>query len=169
MKRSGLLSLAIACVALLTAGAVQAAVSSADFVAKASEGNHFEIASSQIALQKSQNDNVKQFAQQMIDDHSHANTELEKALDASHADADMANGLDSSDQKIIDKLNKVEPGSDFDKQYVKAQLKAHKNAVKLFADYAKHGDDSALKSFAVATLPTLQAHLSHAKQLKSEL
>lgn len=47
------------------------------------------------------------------------------------------------------------------------QTDAHKEAVSLFSDYSKNGTDPVLKQFATDTLPALQAHLDHVKQLKA--
>ena len=70
-------------------------------------------------------------------------------------------------QKILDKLNSADAGKDFDKKYISAQLDAHKDTVKLFTKYSKDGKSPELRNFAAKTLPTLQDHLSHIKQLKN--
>ena len=46
------------------------------------------------------------------------------------------------------------------------QLQAHKEAVELFSEYAKDGDNSELKSWAGQTLPHLKEHLAMAEKLK---
>jgi putative membrane protein len=45
------------------------------------------------------------------------------------------------------------------------QVQAHEEAVALFAEYAKTGDNSDLKSWAARTLPHLREHLAMAKKL----
>jgi putative membrane protein len=47
------------------------------------------------------------------------------------------------------------------------QADAHKEAVALFSAYANSGDDPALKEFAKATLPVLQMHEKHVKDLQA--
>lgn len=53
-------------------------ISSSDreFAMKAAEGGRLEVMHAQMALQKSSNDEVKRYAQRMIDDHTKANQEL---------------------------------------------------------------------------------------------
>ncbi|MER9977598.1 DUF4142 domain-containing protein [Mesorhizobium sp. M0085] len=45
------------------------------------------------------------------------------------------------------------------------QTQAHKEAVALFSAYANSGDDPATKEFAKKTLPVLQMHERHVKDL----
>ncbi len=142
--------------------------SAQDFVTKASIAGQFEIQSSKLAVQKSQNDDVKDFAQRMIDDHTAADDQLKNAVASSNTNLQISEDLDSKHQKLIAKLNSL-TGVDFDKKYVSLQIKAHEKAVHLFRGYAKQNDAPALNTFAKKTLPTLQDHLTHAKQLKDTM
>jgi len=47
-------------------------------------------------------------------------------------------------------------------------VKDHQEAVDLFDEEAKSGQDPALKAFAAQTLPTLEHHLAMAKALTGE-
>jgi putative membrane protein len=128
--------------------------------------NMFEIKSSELALDKSQNDDVKKFAQQMIDDHTKAGDKLDDALSASNSEIQTADELDSKHQKRLDALSSLS-GKDFDTQYIAIQLKAHQKAVALFSDYAGHGKNASVRDFAAKTLPTLKKHLKHVTALQS--
>src|ERR1700744_98797 len=99
-----------------------------------------------------------QFVERMIDDHERINEESNQALsESSLKDREISDGLDHMHRKMLDKLNKVLDNK-FDSVYIEAQRKAHAEAVKLFSDYAKHGDDPVLKDFAARVLPTLKQH-----------
>src|SRR5262249_50183781 len=50
------------------------------FVQQAAAANQFEIESSKLALQKAQNEKLKQYAQRMIDDHSKIADEMKQTL-----------------------------------------------------------------------------------------
>jgi putative membrane protein len=142
------------------------AVPTIEFVKQAYTGNQFEIASSKIALKKSQNDKVKKFAQMMIDDHTRSIAGLDEAVRTSGMDPVYVETiLDSNHQQIIKKLQDA-PAKDFDKQYIEAQTNAHKEAIKLFEDYSKDGGNTTLQYFAGKTLPTLNMHKQHLKDLK---
>jgi putative membrane protein len=138
--------------------------STQDFVTEAASGDMFEIQSSQIALQKTSDQAVKDFAEQMITDHSKTSAELKSLIDSGKAKGALPTALDSSQQSMLDKLKNLS-GSDFTQQYRDDQLKGHKDAVDLFRRYAKGGDNDALKAWAQQTLPTLQHHLEMAQNL----
>jgi putative membrane protein len=89
---------------------------------------------------------------------------LKSTVQSGKADASVPLDLDSSHQKMLDKLKGLN-GADFTKQYHKDQVSAHKDAVSLFRRYAK-GGDAALKDWAEKTLPDLERHLEMAQNLE---
>lgn len=152
---------------LTTTAAYANTMSAQEFVTKASIANKFEIESSQLALDKSENEDVKSFARHMVDDHSATGEKLNEVLEASDSNIQPAANLDRKHQKLLDKL---EASSDeaFDRQYIAMQTDAHKTAVNLFSGYAMHGKNRDLRDFARETLPALKGHLKHARQLKAK-
>jgi len=137
-------------------------VSAAEFVEKAGIAGQFEIASSQIVAASTQNAEIKSFAEQMIKDHTAAAEELKTTAATRFT---VPNALDARHQKMIDELKSG--GKLADASYVKMQVKAHEEAVKLFGAYSKQGDDAALQAFAVKTLPTLQMHYDMIKRISA--
>mgnify|MGYP003393133716 CR=1 FL=1 len=142
------------------------AISTQDFVQTASIANEFEIESSQLALEKSQNSDVKKFAQRMVDDHTKTGEKMKEVLSSSDMKVKPADKLDNKHQKMLEKL-KSASNDNFDRQYVSIQNEAHREAVDLFDSYSKSGKDIKLKGFASETLPTLKEHLEHVEQLKT--
>ncbi len=128
----------------------------ATFVKKASCGGMAEVKAAETALQKASDANVKQFAQRVVDDHAKANRELEDL--ASRKGWKVEKTIEEKHQKELDKLNGMS-GQEFDKAYMDCQLKAHEEAVKLFKQESKSGQDPDLKAWATKTLPTLEEHL----------
>lgn len=151
--------------ALLLSSPSAAETSAADFVKKATAAGDFEIATSQLALEKSQAPDVKRFAQQMIDDHTAAAQKLAAvATDAGLPPESQPVKASDKHMKNIQMLQGANP-AEFDASYVAVQKKAHEEAVDLFSKYAESGDNAKLKAFAAETLPTLQSHLSHVKTI----
>jgi len=139
-----------------------------DFVQTAAVANMFEIQSSQLAKDHAQGDDVKTFAQKMIDDHTKAGDDMKAAVQSANAGMTVPDDLDQEHKDMLDKLQAAS-GADFDKQYVDIQLKAHDDAVKLFQDFADKGDNPEIKQFAQSTLPTLQDHQKMIHDLSDKL
>jgi putative membrane protein len=136
-----------------------------DFVAKAEEAGEFEIGSSRLAQNKSQSAAVKQFAGQMISDHTAAGEKLRAAAKLQGIEGDKANAVSPAHQADMDRLEKATV-AEFDPLYIDIQTKAHEEAVSLFKSYADEGKDEPLKKFAAETLPTLEQPLAHVRNLK---
>lgn len=133
-----------------------------DFIKEAATSDMLEIEAAKVAQQKG-NAEEKQFAQQMITDHTKTSSELKGMVPADMKSA-MPTALDDSSQKKLDKLRDTSP-EDFAEQYDPIQVSAHKDAVSLFERYAKGGEDPKLKDWAGRTLPALQHHLEMAQAL----
>lgn len=133
-----------------------------DFIKEAATSDMLEIDAAKIAQQKG-NADEKQFAQQMITDHTKTSSELKGIVPADMKSA-LPTALDDSSQKKLDKLRDTKP-ADFAGQYDPMQVSAHKDAVSLFERYAKGGADPKLKDWAGKTLPALQHHLEMAQAM----
>lgn len=139
------------------------AASSDDFVDAATEAGIAEVVTGNLALEKSQNAEIKTFAQQMVTDHTKSNQKL----------GDIARKLDISvpdEAALTDKVKKMIlewREESFDKSYVNNQVDAHEKAVELFKKEAASSDKAELKAFASETLPTLEHHLEQAKALQA--
>lgn len=138
--------------------------STANFVKQAAMTDMFEIKAGELAQEKSQSSEVKQFGKQMVQDHQKTSGELKKAVQSEKVDAKIPDSLDDKHQQKLEQL-KSASGEKFDGMYRKMQMKAHQKAVKLFTTYSESGDNETLKKWAGSTLPTLKEHLKHAKSL----
>src|SRR3977135_372567 len=136
----------------------------ADFVQEVAISDRFEIESSKLAQDKG-NAPEKTFATQMVTDHTKTSTELKGLVGSGKVKAELPTALDSSHQSKLDKL-KGESGKDFSSDFNSMQVSAHKDAVSLFARYAKGGENADLKDWAGKTLPALKHHLEIAQGLE---
>ena len=140
------------------------AATSDDFVDAATEAGIAEVVTGKLAQEKSQNAEIKSFAQQMVTDHTQANQKL----------GDIARTLDLSvpdEAAMTDKIKKVIlewRDESFDKSYLNNQVDAHEKAVELFKKEAASSDKAELKAFASETLPKLEQHLEQAKAPQSK-
>jgi putative membrane protein len=140
-------------------GASQAAQT---FVTEAANGGMFEVESSRMALQKATGNEVKSFAQRMVDDHGKANKELEGI--AGKIGAKVPGKMNQKHQGMVDKL-KGSSVQQFHAAYISSQEQAHKEAIQLFSGYANSGDNPELKAFASKTLPIIQEHAKHVSEM----
>jgi putative membrane protein len=141
-------------------------IDTATFIRMFTSSNEFEIRSSQLAAQSSASDAVKQFARQMIIDHTKAGLDFKAARWWSLEFAAPEPALQPNEQQALDALEAAS-GDQFERAYVAAQVEAHGEAVALLRNYANAGDDLALKEFARKTQPVLEMHLEQANALQA--
>ncbi|MBE7171381.1 MAG: DUF4142 domain-containing protein [Williamsia sp.] len=132
------------------------------FAVDAASGGMLEVALGQLAVQKSQNQRVKNFGSMMVTDHTKANNEL-KAL-AGNKNIVLPAALGDDAQKHVDEMSK-KTGTDFDKAYIGMMVDDHKDDIDEFEKAADKAKDVDLKSFASTKLPTLRMHLDSAKAI----
>lgn len=147
-------------------GVITQASNQDSFWNDAAQAGMAEIMLGNLALQKSSNDEVKQFAQKIVDDHTAAGNEL-KSL-ASSKSMTLPTDVNAKQKATYDKLNALS-GDEFDKEFIKVMVKDHEKAVSLFKNQSEKGTDIDVKAFAAKTLPTLQGHLDMAKQMNDKM
>lgn len=136
-----------------------------NFVDEASAKGMAEIETAKLALDKGTAEDVKSFAQKMIDDHTKSNQKLAE-LAGQHDDLQM-----SDEATLMDKAKamilQLRDGENFDQAYANNQVVAHEQTIELYREYARNGENPELKKFAESTLKVLEQHLQHAQQLAS--
>lgn len=137
----------------------------AKFFRTAASGGMAELELGKLASERGSSSAVKQFGQQMVDDHSKANDELQAV--AAKKGIALPNGLDAKSAALRDRLSR-ESGSAFNRSYMSAMVADHKEDVTEFQTAAKSSDPD-VKGFASKTLPTLQDHLKQAKAVQKSL
>ncbi len=134
------------------------------FAKELASSGQFEIQSSTLALQKSNNEAIKKFAQKMIHDHTAAGEKLKETLKKDNL-PEPTEGVEEH-QEMLNKLI-VANGIAFDRTYIEDQRQAHQEAVALLETYSKRGDNNDLKQLASTLLPTIKEHLQLAEGLSS--
>jgi putative membrane protein len=141
-------------------------VADRNFARAAAAGGLAEVQLGQLANQKGQSPEARQFGQRMVDDHSKANTELKEL--AAAANIPLPNAPDAENQAMRERLDKVQ-GNAFDRDYIRGQITAHQETVQLFEYEIGSGQDSQLKTFASKALPGLMHHLEMAQNIDARL
>ena len=138
------------------------------YVPNAAMGDMYEVQAADIALERSQNAQVKELAQMIKTDHTAAATALKAAAGQSAPDTALPADLDQRRKGLIDNLRSA-AAADFDKTYVDQQVAAHEEAVTLHRGFSDNSDAPALAEHARTVLPKIEAHLARAKHLQSSL
>jgi putative membrane protein len=137
-----------------------------DFVTKAAQDGMAEVALGELGTRQASNNDVKQFAQRMVDEHSKANNELKEL--ASKKGITIPSEIPGKHKSTHDRLAKLS-GADFDREFMRAMVKDHDRAVALFEKQSRSGSDPELKAWAEKTLPTLREHQQLARDLSGRL
>ena len=137
-----------------------------EFAVKAADGGMLEVELGKIALTNASHQDVKDFGQMMVTDHTKINDEL-KAL-AKRKDIVLPPTTSNDNTKLISDLN-GKKGTEFDKDYIDHMVKDHEKDIEEFEEVAKNSTDMDIKEFANKTLPTLRNHLAAAKKIKDKM
>ena len=133
------------------------------YVAMAASSDMFEIESSRLALQRSQNTDIQQFARMMIDHHTQTTQQLSAAARAAGVTVPMS--MSPMHARLVTTLNAAGSGRAFDRVYATQQVLAHQQALALHGNYAVRGDTPALRQTAGAATPIVRGHLNTAQNL----
>lgn len=142
----------------------EAKTQAAAYVMAAGMSDLYEINSSQVALQKTQNPAVRRYADMLVKHH-------QKTTAATMAAAKKAGMnpsppmLDAGATASINELQGASP-TDFDRLYLGQQVPAHQAALDLHKSYAANGDQAALRASAKKAVPIVQQHLTAAEKMQ---
>ncbi len=127
------------------------------------QANMAEIEASRLAQTKSQSEQVKNFAQQMIDDHTRALGEVQQLAQAKGIT--LPTELSRTHRAKATRLNALS-GEAFDRAYMsQAGVADHKKTHSMLRQAQDRARDPDLKALAARTLPVVDQHLNSANQL----
>jgi putative membrane protein len=135
-----------------------------EFVLDAAKGGMVEVELGRLAAERAKNDEVKKFAQRMVDDHTKAGDQLKSIAEAKGIK--LPTEMEAKDRALMTRLQKLN-GAAFDRAYMQAMVSDHVKDVSEFRKEANAGRDAQVKSFASSTLPTLEEHLQHARAART--
>ena len=164
--------IALASVLVVPAAALAQGINDAQIASIVVTANQVDIDAGNFAKTRAKNPQVKQFAQQMVTDHTGVNkqaTELAAKLKVTPEDNATSQSLKSGGEANVNKLKSLK-GADFDKAYIDHEVDYHQAVLdavdKTLIPGAKNEE---LKALLVKTRPAFVAHLEHAKHVQAEL
>jgi putative membrane protein len=135
------------------------------FVRKAAEGSAAEVELAELALAKTKNPAVKDFAEQMKRDHTAAQGVL--ANSATQEGIEIPRTLDDDHSTIKSELAKLD-GQEFDERYMSHMVQEHQKELALFAAKARTGDGD-VSAYAQRMVSVLDAHLTKAREVSAQV
>ena len=132
------------------------------FVRKALEGGMAEVQLGQLALEKTSNADVKEFAQKMVDDHTKLGDQMKPVAEQMKVKEPTA--LSGKDKATLAKLKALN-GDAFDKAYIKHMVKDHQQDEKEFKREAQTASNPALKDVASQGEQMISEHLQMIEQI----
>ena len=132
------------------------------FLRKAAEGGMAEIKLGELAAQKGGSQDVKDFGQKMVTDHTTLNDEMMPICKEMGVTAPKK--LSHKDQAEYDKLNGLS-GDDFDKEYMAYMVKDHHNDLRDFRQEMDSTQDPALKEAVTKAEHVIDQHATMADQI----
>lgn len=134
--------------------------------------NQIDIDYAQLALRKSKNKEVREFAQQMETDHSalqKAVGNLGAKLNVTPAESDTSKALKTQAEQTTEHLKTLH-GSAFDKAYVDNEVGYHKAVIQAVSTVLiPNAQNDELKKALQGAAPLFQGHLQHAEMVQQHL
>jgi len=136
------------------------------FILQTSLGNSAEVGAGGLASSSGEDQMIKDFGQQMVTDHTTAQTEL-KSLGADLG-VGTPDSVDANHKAIMDTLMTLS-GRAFDSIYIMSQIADHQNVIDQFEEEVSSGNKKEVINYANKYLPKLQMHLQMADSIATEM
>jgi putative membrane protein len=161
-----LLTFAVAGAAFTALSASAQAPDEQKFLTDAIRGNIAEVKMGELAQQRGQAKEVREYGEMLSKDHTKSlqkSTELAKKLGVAAPTEPTA-----QQHQQYEALSKLS-GTEFDTTFLSQMVRGHQEEIAKFSSQAQSGSKSEVSTFAQETLPTLRMHLEHAQSIQSEL
>jgi len=124
-----------------------------------------EVQLGRFAVQRGSSASVKQYGQEMVEEHTQANEELMQL--AMQKEVKLPTEMSTQNKALMERLSGLS-GTSFDRAYKQAMIDSHNQAIALFQAQSQQGQDPELKAWATQKLPNLQAHLQMVNQMLAD-
>ena len=136
-----------------------------NFVMQAGQVGMLEVELGRLAVQRGSSAGVKQYGQEMVEEHTRANQELMQL--AMQKGVKLPTEMSTQNKALMERLSGLS-GTSFDAAYKQAMIESHNQAIALFQAQSQQGQDPDLKAWATQKLPNLQAHLQMVNQMLAD-
>jgi putative membrane protein len=127
--------------------------------------NIMEVRLGQSAQQKASNAAVKQFAQQMVTDHTNLENQLASVVSKNGT---FQPAMGKENEAEVARLEKLS-GAQFDQQYMTSMIQHHQQDISLLQSEGQSATSAEARQLVAASLPVLQRHLTMASQVGGQV
>lgn len=160
---------AAAVTALVASSALAQSLSSDDrtFLQQAAESSLAELQAWRIALGKAQDEDIRHFAQRMVDDHTQVRSQLARLAERKGV---ALPGEPAIQEQVRLQLLQAAEGARLEQRYEEQfGAKAQQAAIALYQQELQLGKDADVLAFARQVVPQLREHLQMAEDLQASL
>lgn len=136
-----------------------------EFVQTVASSGMMEVELGRMAAEKGTSQEVKNFGQQMVQDHSNANQQLQSVVQGMQMSVPQT--MMDKHQQIVNDLQGLS-GNDFDRKYIDMMVDAHMQDIQKFKDAQGNVSNQQLNNWINNTLPVLQQHYDHVQQIDQQ-
>ncbi|MFN3945880.1 MAG: DUF4142 domain-containing protein [Allosphingosinicella sp.] len=152
----------------MQAEAVPAAVNAIEYANLVAASDRFEIESAEIAIERADNEEVRELARMILQDHRQSTERLRQAAAGAQIQLPAEPRLSEDQQRDLDALRGLS-GADFDRTWTVQQVAAHEKAMGLVTGYLSTADNQAMADHANSVAGPINQHLIRARDLAKRL
>ena len=138
-----------------------------EFLVAAAETDLMQIEIGKLAMSRSTDNNVKEFAKTLVADHTKSAEQMKPF--AQRLNVTLPMSITEKGKENYNDLNDKKTAKDFDEKFAELMVKGHDDAVSKMEKAAENANDPEVKAWAAGMVPTLKAHLEHAKTLEDQV
>jgi putative membrane protein len=141
---------------LVRSAAAQGSMSPAEVARDALGDMAFALATSQLAMQRAENPLVRTFAQMEAEEQA-AFTEARRMAGLPLPSPSM---MDSNEQRMMQQLQSLGGGAEFDRMYVQGQIRGHQELLATHSAIAQSGATKEERMLGTVAVPAIKSHLA---------
>lgn len=136
------------------------------FVKNAIQCNMFEHEAAKLVSEKAPNEQVKQFAQKLAEDHQQAIEQIKQV--AQGRQIEVPNKMENWQQEKLQTMRELEPET-LQNLFLFATVGGHHTNILMHKYAAQKAQENDIKTLATRQIPTLQQHLQQATRLTQQV
>lgn len=138
------------------------------FLMDALSGNIKEVRLGELAARQAESQEVKEFGRRMVETHRQAYRQTREIASQIGADSTALDEMKPEHEAVVEQLRGLE-GEAFDSAYIAMQVRDHAKEVAEYRNQVQAGEQTEIRRYALATLPTLRDHFELAQRTAREV